>query len=66
INNIDSTIILEKPKLRDYIDIMRQNIATDLNLELNQISIKAKTSEKIGIVGRQEAIVAQAVVLLIK
>jgi 2-C-methyl-D-erythritol 2,4-cyclodiphosphate synthase len=66
INNIDSTIILEKPKLRNYIDLMRQNIANDLNLELNQVSIKAKTSEAIGIVGRQEAIVAQAIVLLIK
>ena len=66
INNIDSTIILEEPKLRDYIDSMRQVIATLLNLRLDQVSIKAKTSEKIGIVGRGEAAIAEAVVLLVK
>lgn len=66
INNIDSTIIIEQPKLRDYIDEMRLSIANVLNIELDQISIKAKTSEKIGIVGRGEAAIAEAVVLLIK
>lgn len=66
INNIDSTIIIEQPKLRDYIDEMRGSIANVLNLELDQISIKAKTSEKIGIVGRGEAAIAEAIVLLIK
>ncbi len=66
INNIDSTIILEKPKLRDYIDAMREVIANLLDLRLDQISIKAKTSEKIGIVGRGEAAIAEAIVLLIK
>jgi 2-C-methyl-D-erythritol 2,4-cyclodiphosphate synthase len=66
INNIDSTIIIEQPKLRDYIDEMRRSIANVLNIELDQISIKAKTSEKIGIVGRGEAAIAEAVVLLIK
>lgn len=66
INNIDSTIILEKPKLRDHIDKMREVIAKILRLNLDQVSIKAKTSEKIGIVGRGEAAIAEAVVLLIK
>lgn len=66
INNIDSTIILEQPKLRDHIDEMRAIIAKLLDLRIDQISIKAKTSEKVGIVGRGEAAIAEAVVLLIK
>ncbi len=66
INNIDSTIILEQPKLRDHIDIMRNVIAKLLDLRVDQISIKAKTSEKVGIVGRGDAAIAEAVVLLIK
>ena len=66
INNIDSTIILEQPKLRDYIDLMRASLARVLDLRIDQISIKAKTSEKIGVVGRGEAAIAEAVVLLIK
>lgn len=66
INNIDSTILLEQPKLRDHIDEMREVIAKLLDLRIDQISIKAKTSEKIGIVGRGEAAIAEAVVLLIK
>ena len=66
VNNIDSTIIIEKPKLRDYIDMMRDIIAKLLNLRLEQVSIKAKTSEKIGIVGRGEAAIAEAIVLLVK
>lgn len=66
INNIDSTIILEQPKLRDHIDEMREIIAKLLDLRIDQISIKAKTSEKVGIVGRGEAAIAEAVVLLIK
>ena len=64
INNIDSTIILERPKLRPYIDAMRSTIATILELSIEQISIKAKTSEKVGIVGRGEAAIAEAIVLL--
>ena len=66
INNIDSTIIVEQPKLRDYIDLMRASLAKVLDLRIDQISIKAKTSEKIGVVGRGEAAIAEAVVLLIK
>ena len=66
VNNIDSTIIIEKPKLRDHIDVMRDVIAKLLNLRLEQVRIKAKTSEKIGIVGRGEAAIAEAIVLLVK
>ena len=66
INNLDATIILEAPKLRDYIDSMRQVIADLLHLRVDQVSIKAKTSEKIGSVGRGEAAIAEVIVLLIK
>jgi 2-C-methyl-D-erythritol 2,4-cyclodiphosphate synthase len=66
VSNLDSTIIIEKPKLRDYIDLMRQNIAKDLNIDLTQVNIKAKTSETVGIVGRGEAVIAEAVILMKK
>jgi 2-C-methyl-D-erythritol 2,4-cyclodiphosphate synthase len=64
--NIDSTIVLERPKLRDYIDTMRKNIADALALEIDQISIKATTSERIGFVGREEGVAAYAVCQLEK
>lgn len=66
VNNLDASIIIEKPKLRDYIDQMRVNLAADLGVDLDQVNIKAKTSEGIGIVGRGEAVIAEAVVLLIR
>ena len=66
VNNLDATIIIESPKLRDYIDFMRTNIAADLGVSLDQVNIKAKTSEGVGIIGRGEAVVAEAVVLLIR
>jgi 2-C-methyl-D-erythritol 2,4-cyclodiphosphate synthase len=59
--NIDSTIVLERPKLRDHMDAMRKNIADALGLKINQVSIKATTSEKIGFVGREEGLAAYAV-----
>ncbi len=66
INNLDTTIIIEAPKLRPYIDAMRAEIARVLQLSMEDVSIKAKTSEKVGIIGRGEAVVAEAVVLLVK
>lgn len=66
INNLDSTIIIEQPKMRPYIDLMRKTLATILCIDINKINIKAKTSEKVGIVGRGEAVIAEVVVLLIK
>lgn len=66
IGNIDATVVIEKPKLRDYIDLMRANLARYLKVELDQINIKAKTNEQIGAVGNEEAAIAHAVVLLIK
>ena len=62
--NIDSNIICQKPKLADYIDLMRKNIASVCNIKLNQISVKAKTNEKQDSVGENKAISAQAVVLV--
>lgn len=62
--NIDSNIICQKPKLSPYIDLMREKIAGILNLEINQVSIKAKTNEKMDSVGESLAISTNAVVLV--
>ena len=64
--NVDSTIIAQHPKLREHIDAMRANIATDLCLPIDVVNIKGKTNEKLGYLGRMEAIEAQAIVLLTK
>jgi 2-C-methyl-D-erythritol 2,4-cyclodiphosphate synthase len=66
IANIDSTIHLERPKLRDRIDEMRTGIADALEIESSAVSIKAKTSEGVDAVGEAKAIRADAVVLLVK
>jgi 2-C-methyl-D-erythritol 2,4-cyclodiphosphate synthase len=62
--NVDSTILLESPKLRPYIDTMRTNIAEILGVEPGSVSIKAKTGEGLDAVGQGLAVSAQAVVLL--
>lgn len=64
IENIDATIIAQAPKMRPYIDEMRENVAETLGLELNQVSIKATTEEGLGFTGTGEGISAQAVCLL--
>ncbi|MGH2415529.1 MAG: 2-C-methyl-D-erythritol 2,4-cyclodiphosphate synthase [Brasilonema sp.] len=64
IGNIDSVIVAERPKLKPYLKTMRDRLAQILALNLNQISIKATTNEKLGPVGREEGIAAYAVVLL--
>lgn len=56
IGNIDATIIAQKPKMAPHIEAMRKNISEDLGIELSQISVKAKTNEKMGFVGREEGI----------
>ena len=66
VNNIDIFISLEKPKLKDYIEQMRKNLATLLRVQLSQVSVKAGTNEGCGEVGRGEAIEATAIVLLKK
>ena len=64
--NVDTTVIAQKPKLAPHIPAMRANIAADLGLPENCVNIKGKTNEKLGYLGRMEAIEAQATVLLIK
>ena len=64
VNNIDATIICEKPKIAPYSEQMKQNIATDLKCDLHQINVKAKTMEKIGSIGRCEGIAAEVVCLI--
>jgi 2-C-methyl-D-erythritol 2,4-cyclodiphosphate synthase len=56
--------VAEKPKMAPHITKMRANISTDLTIDIDRISIKATTSEKIGFVGRQEGISAMAAVML--
>ncbi len=62
--NIDSNVICQKPKLKDYIDSMRENIANTCNLNINQVSIKAKTNENQDSVGNLLSIISNAVVLV--
>ena len=66
INNIDTTVIIESPRLKAYIPQMCANIAADLDIATTQINIKAKTHEGIGDVGAGNAAIAKAVVLLIR
>ncbi|NER31527.1 MAG: 2-C-methyl-D-erythritol 2,4-cyclodiphosphate synthase [Symploca sp. SIO1C4] len=65
ISNIDSVIVAERPKLKPHLKTMRDRLATTLELEPNQIGIKATTNEKLGPVGREEGIAAYAVTLLV-
>jgi 2-C-methyl-D-erythritol 2,4-cyclodiphosphate synthase len=62
--NIDSTLCLEQPKIKPYVDEMRKVIATILEIGIGDISIKATTTEKMGFVGREEGLVAYASALL--
>ena len=63
---MDVTIIAQAPKMRPYIDQMRQAIAQDLNCDISQVNVKATTTEKLGFTGRGEGIACEAVALLIK
>lgn len=65
VGNLDSIISLEKPKLRPFIDKMRENLARVLEIELDAVSVKAKTGEKLDAVGEEKAIKAEACVLLL-
>ena len=64
IANVDCNVMLERPRLREHIEAMRENLARALNVELSSISVKAKTGEGLDAVGRGEAVAAQAIVLL--
>jgi 2-C-methyl-D-erythritol 2,4-cyclodiphosphate synthase len=64
IANLDATIIAQAPKMAPHIPAMIANVAADLGLAPNQVNIKAKTNERLGYLGREEGIAAEAVALL--
>ena len=64
ISNIDVTMIAQKPKLKDYIPQMAENIARVLNLHVSRVNVKATTEEKLGFTGREEGLSCHAVCLL--
>lgn len=66
INNVDVTIIAQKPKMAPHIELMREKVAAVLEVDLDQVNIKATTTEKLGFTGRGEGIAAEAVASLIK
>ncbi len=66
LNNADLTILAQTPKLTPYIPKMRQHLAADLDTFIDNISIKATTTEYLGYIGREEGIMASAVATLIK
>ena len=66
IENIDSTIIAQQPKMKPFINIMRENIANACMIDVSRVSVKATTEENMGFTGRQEGIAAHAVALIEK
>lgn len=64
IENVDATIVVERPKLAPFIERMRENVATHLNLPIDRVSVKAKSSEGMGYTGDGSGIAAYAVALL--
>lgn len=65
VNNVDATIIAQAPKMAPHIDSMRGRIAEDLQVSLDQVNVKATTTEKLGFTGREEGIAVHAVALLV-
>ncbi|WP_404446905.1 2-C-methyl-D-erythritol 2,4-cyclodiphosphate synthase [Sutcliffiella horikoshii] len=66
LGNVDCTIIAQKPKMAPHIETMRKRIAELLEADVEQVNVKATTTEKLGFTGREEGIAAQAAVLLLK
>lgn len=64
VENVDTTIIAQAPKMAPHIQSMRETIAADLKVELDQVNVKATTTEKLGFTGREEGIAVHAVALL--
>lgn len=64
LGNCDCTLVAQSPKMAPYIVAMRENLAKDLQSSINQVSVKATTTEKLGFVGKKQGIAAYAVVLL--
>lgn len=65
VGNVDSVVVLQRPKLRPHIDAMRAELAEAMSLEIDQVSVKATTNETMGFVGREEGCAAHAVALLV-
>lgn len=66
VNNVDISITLEAPKLKDYILKMRENIAHLLEINIDQVSVKAGTNEKLDEIGKGNAVKAESIIMLIK
>jgi len=66
VENVDTTIIAQAPKMAPHVQIMRETIAADLKVELDQVNVKATTTEKLGFTGREEGIAVHAVALLVR
>ncbi|MFV3304151.1 2-C-methyl-D-erythritol 2,4-cyclodiphosphate synthase [Pseudomonas sp. NY15181] len=66
VENVDTTIIAQAPKMAPHIQSMRETIAADLKVELDQVNVKATTTEKLGFTGREEGIAVHAVALLVR
>ena len=66
VGNVDVPLLAQAPKMRPYIDQMRQAIAEDLQCDMSQVNVKATTTEKLGFTGRSEGIACEAVALLVK
>ncbi|MFF7063112.1 2-C-methyl-D-erythritol 2,4-cyclodiphosphate synthase [Pseudomonas sp. NPDC008258] len=65
VGNVDATIVAQAPKMAPHIETMRQLIAEDLQVELDQVNVKATTTEKLGFCGREEGIAVHSVALLL-
>ncbi len=66
VENVDATVIAEKPKLVPHLDVMRSNLALALAIDIAAVSVKGKTNEGVGEIGRGEAMACHAVALLVK
>ena len=66
VGNVDATIIAQAPKMAPHIGRMIEHIAADLQIDVNQVNIKAKTNERLGYLGREEGIAAEVVALLVR
>ena len=64
ISNIDSTILLQKPQISNYIDEMKQNISNIFSIPINKISIKSTTTDQLGFIGNEQGIAATSIVML--
>jgi len=64
VSNIDSTVVLQEPKLHDYIPEIRKQIADVFKLDIDQVSVKASTTEHLGFIGKREGVAAYAVVMV--